>query len=130
MRNFVNMSGLAAVSIFVVACTTGGGSVPVKPIVPAVDAAIAVPCQEAAGEKYFMDPERVIALSSSNDGANTVVVMKADVRDAVCTLNAKGKVLSIVDTTPKSADQIAAEEAKAAAAAGGAVEEPVKPKKK
>ena len=130
MRSLVNLSGLVAVSFIVAACTTGGASVPVKPMAPAVEPAIAVPCQEAAGEKYFMDPERVIALSSSNDGANTIVVMKADVRDAVCTLNGKGKVVSIVDTTPKSADQIAAEEAKAAAAAGGTVEEPVKPKKK
>ncbi|MGL4489399.1 MAG: hypothetical protein ACRCU5_08150 [Rhizobiaceae bacterium] len=95
--------------------TTGGDPVRVVPVVPAVEAAIAVPCQEAAGDKYFMDPDRVIALSSSSQGANTVVVMKADVRDAVCTLNSKGKVVSLVDTTPKSADQAAADEAKALA---------------
>lgn len=130
MRSGMHLAGLAIVSILVSACSTTGENVPVRPIAPAVDPAIAVPCQEAAGEKYFMDPERVVALSSTMEGTSTVVVMKADVRDAVCTINAKGKVVSVVDTTPKSADQIAAEEARAAEAAGGVVEEPVKPKKK
>ncbi len=130
MRCGMRLAELALVSIIVSACSTSGENIPVRPIAPAVDPVIAVPCQEAAGEKYFMDPDRVLALSSTNDGANTIVVMKADVRDAVCTINAKGKVVSVVDTTPKSADQLAAEEAKAAAAAGGVVEEPVKPKKK
>lgn len=121
--------GLAAASLS--ACsTTGGGPVKVVPIVPSVDAALAVPCQEAAGDKYFMDPDRVVAVSSSNEGANTVVLMKADVRDAVCTLNAKGKVVSLVDTTPKSADQIAAEEAKALAGDQPVVETPAPKKKK
>lgn len=131
MRNGLYLAGLATLSILVSACSTSGPSVPVKPIAPAVDPNLAVPCQEAAGEKYFMDPERVVALSSIVEGTNTVVIMKADVRDAVCTINAKGKVVSVVDTTPKSADQIAAEEAKAAeAAAGGTAEPPAKPKKK
>jgi hypothetical protein len=110
--------------------TTGGGPVKIVPIAPAVDANVAVPCQEAAGDKYFMDPERVVAVSSSNQGGNTVVFMKADVRDAVCTLNAKGKVISLIDTTPKSADQIAAEEAKALAGDQPVVEKPVVKKKK
>lgn len=98
-----------------VACSTSGGpSVPsvIKPVVPPVDQAVAVPCQEAAGDKYFMDPERVSAVSTSAQGKNTLVVLKADVRDALCTVNAKGKVVSLVDTTPKSADQTAADEAK------------------
>ncbi len=114
------------------ACTTTGGSGPVVPVLPAVDAALAVPCQEAAGDKYFMDADRVIAVSSNSVGANTEVVMKADTRDALCTLNAKGKVVSIVDTSPKSADQIAAEEAKAAEAAAGGPKkaDPVMKKKK
>ncbi len=113
-------------------CTTTGGGAPISvvPVVPAVDPALAVPCQEAAGDKYFMDPDRVVALSSSVVGANTVVVMKADVRDAACTLNAKGKVVSLVDTTPKSADQIAAEEAKALAGDTPVVETPAPKKKK
>ena len=111
---------LPLLSLFAVsACSTSGGSVPVRPVVPAVAAEIAVPCQEAAGDKYFMDPDRIIAVSSSPSGNNTAVVLKADSRDALCTLNAKGKVVSLVDTSPKSADQIAAEAAKAAEAAGG-----------
>jgi hypothetical protein len=113
-------------------CTTTGAGAPISvvPVAPAVDAALAVPCQEAAGDKYFMDPERVVALSSSVVGANTVVVMKADVRDAACTLNAKGKVVSLVDTTPKSADQIAAEEAKALAGETPPAQTPAPKKKK
>jgi hypothetical protein len=118
------VTGLAGCS------TTGGGPVKVTPVAPSVDAALAVPCQEAAGDKYFMDPDRVVAVSSSSEGANTVVIMKADVRDAVCTLNAKGKVVSLVDTTPKSADQIAAEEAKALAGDQPVIEAPAPKKKK
>jgi hypothetical protein len=111
---------LPLLSVFALsACAISGGSVPVRPIIPAVAAEIAVPCQEAAGDKYFMDPDRIIAVSSSPSGNNTAVVLKADSRDALCTLNSKGKVVSLVDTSPKSADQIAAEAAKAAEAAGG-----------
>ena len=116
----LSVAGLSACS------TTGGGSV--TPIRPAVDAALAVPCQEAAGDKYFMDPDRVIALSSNPAGKNTEVYLKVDSRDARCTLNAKGKVVSLVDTSPKSADQIAAEELKAAETAAGPVKKPAKPK--
>ncbi len=115
---FVSLAGLSACS------TTGDG--PAIPLRPAVDASLAVPCQEAAGDKYFMDPARVIALSSNPAGKNTEVYLKVDSRDARCTVNASGKVLSLVDTSPKSADQMAAEELKAAEAAGGAVKKPVK----
>ena len=117
---FLSLSSAAFAAIALSGCTTTGGGDLVKPVVPAVDAALAVPCQEAAGDKYFMDPERVIAVSSNSAGKNTEVFLKVDTRDALCTLNAKGKVVSLVDTSPKSADQIAAEEAKAAEAAGPA----------
>ena len=59
--------------------------------------------------------------------------MKADVRDALCLVSDKGKVISLTDTTPKSANQIAAEEAAAAAKAAGTAEpvaEAPKPEKK
>ncbi len=91
------------------------------PMVSHVDNDIAVACQEAAGDKYFMDSGLVTAISSSKDGGNTVVVLKVDMRDALCTLNAKGKVTSVVDTSPKSADQMAAEAQKAADIAAGKV---------
>lgn len=117
---FLSLSAAALASAALSGCTTPGGMVPVKPVVPAVDESLAVPCQEAAGDKYFMDPDRVIAVSSSASGKNSVVVLKVDSRDALCTVNAKGKVVSLVDTSPKSADQIAAEELKAAEAAGPA----------
>jgi hypothetical protein len=122
---------LTAVASGLAGCTTTGDTpIRVVPVVPAVDAALAVPCQEAAGDKYFMDPDRVVAISSSPVGANTVVVMKADVRDAACTVNAKGKVVSLVDTTPKSADQTAADEARALAGDQPAAETPAPKKKK
>jgi hypothetical protein len=113
-------------------CATSGGGGPVIPVRPAVDAAVAVPCQEAAGDKYFMDPDRVAAVSSNSVGKSTQVYLKVDTRDALCTVSDKGKVLSLVDTSPKSADQIAAEELKAAEAAGGTIkpEPPVRKKKK
>lgn len=95
------------------------------PVVSQVDNDIAVACQEAAGDKYFMDSGLVTAISSSKDGSNTVVVLKVDSRDALCTLNGKNKVISVVDTSPKSADQIAAEEQRAADIASGKV--PAKP---
>ena len=100
----------------------GGSS---APVMSRVDNDIAVACQEAAGDKYFMDSGLVTAISSSKDGGNTVVVLKVDTRDALCTLNAKNKVISVVDTSPKSADQIAAEEQRAADIASGKV--PAKP---
>lgn len=113
------ISCLPLVSLLAISACSTTGYVPVKPVVPTVAADLAVPCQEAAGDKYFMDPERIIAVSSAPAGKNTTVVLKADSRDALCTLNAKGKVVSLVDTSPKSADQIAAEAAKAAEQAGG-----------
>ena len=91
------------------------------PAVSQVNNDIAVACQEAAGDKYFMDSGLVSAISSSKDGGNTIVVLKVDTRDALCTLNAKNKVISVVDTSPKSADQTAAEEQKAADIASGKV---------
>lgn len=126
---FLSFSALSFAAIAVSGCTTTGGGELVKPVVPAVDANLAVPCQEAAGDKYFMDPDRVVAVSSSPSGKNTEVVLKVDSRDAICTLNAKGKVVSLVDTSPKSADQIAAEELKAAEASGGKKPAAAAPKK-
>jgi hypothetical protein len=95
------------------------------PMMSHVDNELAVACQEAAGDKYFMDPNLVTAMSSSSDGGNTLVVLKVDSRDALCTLSGKGKVISIVDTSPKSAEQTAAEEQRAADIASGKV--PAKP---
>jgi hypothetical protein len=100
-----------------------------------VDPAVGDPCTEAAMAKYFIGPERVTLLGASAQGGSTAVRMKADVRDALCLVSAKGKVISLTDTTPKSANQIAAEEAAAAAKEAGTAEpapvvEPVKKKAK
>ena len=88
-----------------------------------VDPAVGDPCTEAAMAKYFIGPERVTLLGASPQGGSTAVRMKADTRDALCLVSAKGTVISLTDTTPKSANQIAAEEAAAAAKLAG----PVKP---
>ena len=99
-----------------------------------VDPAVGDPCIEAAMAKYFIGPERVTLLGASPQGASTAVRMKADVRDALCLVSDKGKVVSLTDTTPKSANQIAAEEAAAAAKETGAskliVKGPTQPKKR
>lgn len=83
-----------------------------------VDSALAQPCITAAANKYFL-PEKVISAVDSRPGANggTDVVLKVDLRSAVCSVSAKGGVRSVVDTSPKSADQVAAEAAAANAAA-------------
>ncbi|WP_348770228.1 hypothetical protein [Brucella pituitosa] len=75
-----------------------------------VAVSLAQPCITAAANEYFL-PERVISAVRSRSGANggTDVDLKVDVRTAVCQLTAKGRVRAIIDTSPKSADQAAAE---------------------
>ncbi len=84
--------------------------------VRSVDYALAQPCITAAANKYFL-PERVISATGTRPGANggTDVDLKVDLRTAVCSLTANGGVRSVVDTSPKSADQAAAEAAAARA---------------
>ncbi|MBC2885820.1 hypothetical protein H7Q97_10480 [Ochrobactrum sp. CM-21-5] len=86
-----------------------------------VDPALAQPCITAAANKYFL-PERVISAVNSRPGANggTDVDLKVDLRTAVCQLTAKGGVRAVIDTSPKSADQVAAEAAAAKASASAA----------
>lgn len=50
------------------------------------------------------------------------VDLKVDLRTAVCHLNSSGGVRAVIDTSPKSADQIAAEEAAAKADAAAAAQ--------
>ncbi len=80
--------------------------------VNSVAVSLAQPCITAAANKYFL-PERVISAVRSRSGANggTDVDLKVDVRTAFCQLTAKGRVRAIIDTSPKSADQAAAEAA-------------------
>ncbi len=88
-----------------------------------VDPALAQPCITAAANKYFL-PERVISAVNSRPGAGggTDVDLKVDLRTAVCQLNSSGGVRAVIDTSPKSADQIAAEAAAAKAEAAGAAQ--------
>lgn len=83
-----------------------------------VDPALADPCIVAAANKYFL-PEKVISAVDTRPGAagGTDVIMKVDLRSAVCSVNANGRVRSVVDTTPMSADQAAANAAAAASKA-------------
>ncbi len=71
---------------------------------------LAQACINSAANKYFL-PTRVIkAIDSRKPGdGSTQVILKVDLRDAVCTVSAGGVVKSVIDTSPKSADQIAAE---------------------
>lgn len=82
-----------------------------------VEPSLADPCIVAAANKYFL-PEKVISAVDSRPGSagGTDVILKVDLRSAVCSVNAKGSVRSVVDTTPMSADQAAANAAAAAAA--------------
>lgn len=80
---------------------------------------LAQACINSAANKYFL-PTRVIkAIDSRKPGdGSTQVILKVDLRDAVCTVSASGVVKSVIDTSPKSADQIAAEEQAAASKTG------------
>lgn len=84
--------------------------------VRSVDYALAQPCITSAANKYFL-PEHAIKAVDSRPGANggTDVDLKVDLRTAVCHVNANGGVRAVVDTSPKSADQVAAEAAAAKA---------------
>lgn len=95
-----------------------------------VDSSLAQPCITAAANKYFL-PERVITAVDSRPGAGggTDVDLKVDKRTALCQLSANGGVRAVIDTSPKSADQVAAEAAAAREAAAPAAA-PKKPRAK
>ncbi|WP_043063118.1 hypothetical protein [Brucella anthropi] len=88
-----------------------------------VDPALAQPCITAAANKYFL-PEHAISAINSRPGAagGTDVDLKVDLRTAICQLTAKGGVRAVIDTSPKSADQVAAEAAAAKADAAAAAQ--------
>jgi hypothetical protein len=102
------------------------------PVRPPVNSALAEPCISAAATKYFLSESNIKAVDvEAVGGGVNQVRLKADLRDAMCTVTDKGKVRSIVDTMPKSADQIAAEEAAAQKAANpDTAPAPVKKSKK
>jgi hypothetical protein len=90
------------------ACTTEGGG-PAPEAASSVQPTLATACVDAASQKYFMAASRARAISAERKGKDYEVVMKVDTRDALCTVTAKGSVLSVVDTSPMSADQAAAD---------------------
>lgn len=116
----VSIFFVAAMSFALVGCVTSGqpdGS-PKQPFVKNnVDPTMARACAIAAANRYYLPTRVITAVDSAKavDGA-TVVKLKVDLRDAVCTVNPSGSIRSVIDTSPKSADQIAAEQAAAAIA--------------
>jgi hypothetical protein len=88
---------------------------------------LANPCISAAAGRYFI-PERVVTAIDSRPagGGNTDVILKVDSRDVRCTVSANGSVRSVVDTSPMSADQRAANEAAAKAPAAAPAAAPAK----
>ncbi|MGH6762873.1 MAG: hypothetical protein ACRECW_14935 [Phyllobacterium sp.] len=125
VRNATRLLIISTVLPLAAACTISSpGSAPkfIAPIQirPSVPASLADPCAEAAAQKYFMSSDRVVAIDTRPAGAGfTNVVLKVDSRDAVCTISDKGVVRSVIDTSPMSADQAAAEAAAAAKAPKG-----------
>lgn len=109
-----------AVLIPLAACSTTGqpSMVPTlptfAPIRPPVNSVLAEPCISAAATKYFLSESNIKAVEAEAIGGGVNQVrLKADLRDAMCTVTDTGKVRSVVDTMPKSADQAAAEAAAA-----------------
>ncbi|ATU91357.1 hypothetical protein [Phyllobacterium zundukense] len=136
--NILSRIAALAVLIPLAACSTTGepSMVPTlptfAPIRPPVNSTLAEPCISAAASKYFLSESNIKAVDvEAVGGGVNQVRLKADLRDAMCTVTDKGKVRSVVDTMPKSADQAAAEEAAAQKAANpAAAPAPVKKSKK
>jgi len=111
--------GLVALCLGLAGCsqtaTDHAGKSRVRPVQSNVAPQLANACEIAAANRYYL-PRRVIHAyhaAPSPDGS-VIVKLKADLREAICTVNASGTIRSVVDVSPKSADQLAAE----AAAAG------------
>ncbi|MEK1851501.1 MAG: hypothetical protein AAAC48_06330 [Phyllobacterium sp.] len=134
--NILSRIAPLAVLIPLAACSTTGvptmmPTIPTfAPVRPPVNSALAEPCISAAATKYFLSESNIKAVDvEAVGGGVNQVRLKADLRDAMCTVTDKGKVRSIVDTMPKSADQVAAEEAAAQKAANPAAATPAPVKK-
>ncbi|QND53323.1 hypothetical protein HB779_16590 [Phyllobacterium sp. 628] len=126
-----------AVLIPLAACSTTGEPnmgptfATFSPVRPPVSSALAGPCISAAASKYVLSENNIKAVDERAVGSGiNEVSLKVDIRDALCTVTDKGKVRSVVDTMPKSADQVAAEEAAANKKAAGPATAPAKKSKK
>jgi len=98
------------------ACDPDGGTQmrSSRPSMPKSNVApqLASACEIATANKYYL-PRRVIHAyhaTAAQDGTISVKI-KADLREAVCSVSASGTIRSVVDVSPKSADQLAAEQA-------------------
>lgn len=125
--NILSRAAPLAILIPLAACSTTGvpnmmPTIPTfAPVRPPVNSVLAEPCVSAAATKYFLSESNIKVLDAEPIGGGVNQVrLKADLRDAMCTVTDKGKVRSLVDTMPRSADQIAADEAAARKAANPA----------
>jgi len=102
--------GVAAMALALAGCETTGSTGRAAVSSRHVDSDMAHACIIAAANRYYL-PTRVISAvdSRSQVDSSTQIIMRVDLRSAVCTINASGSVRSVIDTTPKSADQVAAE---------------------
>jgi len=82
-----------------------GGKPPFDTPSSFVDPDMAQACVHASANKYYL-PTRVIkAVNSQTDSHGmTQIGMQVDLRHAVCTIDAAGKVRSVVDTAAPDAD--------------------------
>lgn len=126
-----------AVLIPLAACSTTGEPsagptfATFSPVRPPVSSELAAPCIAAAASKYVLSASNIKAVDERAVGGGVnEVSLKVDIRNALCTVTDKGKVRSVVDTMPKSADQVAAEEAAAVKKAAGGTAAPAKKSKK
>lgn len=111
MRAIFTTAFFLGVSTFVTGCVTSA-DYPMGTMVIGgyVDPDMAQACINTAANRYYMPTSFIRAVNSQKmANGSTQVIMKVDSRDALCTISAAGNVASFVDTSPKSADQIAAE---------------------
>lgn len=110
MRAVLTASFLIGISTIVAGCTTTDSGNTGNLFGGYVNPDMARACVNTGANKYYMPTNAIRAVNSQKlSNGSTQVTMKVDARDAICTISASGNVISFVDTTPKSADQVAAE---------------------
>lgn len=113
---FVALTGVISLTGCVTNQTKStGSSVPQFSAARSVDPVMAKACIISAANKYYL-PTRVIHAADTQKGVDgsTVIRLKVDIRDALCSITKSGTVRSVVDVSPKSDDQIEAEKLAAA----------------
>jgi|GEM_PF-1907307 len=103
IRSFLFITSAASLLAGCAGGSYSAGSSGPQFIIPSsyVDPDMANACIAASASKYYL-PARVIKAMNTRAAGDglTQVIMKVDLRDAVCTVDASGNVRSVVDTTP------------------------------